>query len=114
MNRLTHVTGSGEATMVDVSGKRPQRRRAKAQGRIELADQTVRLIRENDMKKGDVLAVARLAGIQAAKQAAIQLGVKDLTQGKVMVIGATGSIGSVCSRLLAQAIGEEQATTEEG
>ncbi len=70
MNRLTHVTGSGEASMVDVSAKVPQRRRARAQGRIELAEETVRLVRENNMKKGDVLAVARLAGIMAAKQTA--------------------------------------------
>lgn len=51
---------------------------------------------------GNSLTVA--ATLEAAKQAVIQMGATDLTQGKVMVIGATGSIGSVCARLLAQAI----------
>ena len=70
MPKLTHVDGRGEACMVDVSGKPPQRRIARARGRIVLAAETLRLIRKNKMKKGDVLAVARLAGIQAAKQTA--------------------------------------------
>jgi predicted amino acid dehydrogenase len=51
---------------------------------------------------GNSLTVA--ATLEAAKQAVIKMGATDLTQGKVMVIGATGSIGSVCSRLIAQAI----------
>jgi predicted amino acid dehydrogenase len=51
---------------------------------------------------GNSLTVA--ATLEAAKQAVIKMGARDLTQGKVMVIGATGSIGSVCARLLAQAI----------
>jgi predicted amino acid dehydrogenase len=51
---------------------------------------------------GNSLTVA--ATLEAAKQAVIQMGAKDLTKGKVMVIGATGSIGAVCARLLAQAI----------
>ena len=51
---------------------------------------------------GNSLTVA--ATLEAAKQAVIQMGATDLTKGKVMVIGATGSIGSVCARLLAQAI----------
>ena len=51
---------------------------------------------------GNSLTVA--ATLEAAKQAVIQMGAQDLTKGKVMVIGATGSIGSVCARLLAQAI----------
>lgn len=70
MDKLTHVDGDGKAAMVDVSHKPPQHRRARAAGRIRLAPDTVRLIRENRMKKGDVLAVARIAGIQAAKQTA--------------------------------------------
>ena len=51
---------------------------------------------------GNSLTVA--ATLEAAKQAVINMGATDLTKGKVMIIGATGSIGSVCSRLLAQAI----------
>ena len=52
---------------------------------------------------GNSLTVA--ATLETAKQAALKLGVTDLTHGNAMVIGATGSIGSVCSRLLAQALG---------
>jgi predicted amino acid dehydrogenase len=51
---------------------------------------------------GNSLTVA--ATLESAKQAVMNLGVKDLTQGKVMIVGATGSIGSICARLLAQAI----------
>lgn len=56
--------------MVDVSGKIPQLRIARATGKILLNEKTISLIRENTMKKGDVLGVARIAGIQAAKQTA--------------------------------------------
>lgn len=68
MSEFSHVDGQGKASMVDVSGKPPQRRIARAKGSIRLQAETVRMIRENAMKKGDVLAVARIAGIQAAKQ----------------------------------------------
>jgi len=53
--------------MVDVGAKKPQLRRARAIGRIDLAPETVALVRDNQMKKGDVLTVAQIAGIQAAK-----------------------------------------------
>jgi cyclic pyranopterin phosphate synthase len=68
MSELSHVDGAGKASMVDVSGKAPLRRTARAAGRITLAAETVRLLRENRIKKGDVLTVAKIAGIQAAKQ----------------------------------------------
>jgi cyclic pyranopterin phosphate synthase len=67
--RLTHVDEAGKARMVDVSGKRPVRRTATAAGRIDLAPSTVALVRANGMAKGDVIAVARLAGIMGAKKA---------------------------------------------
>ena len=70
MAQFSHIDDTGRARMVDVSPKTPQRRRARAQGRIDLAPMTVALIRENQIKKGDVLAVAQIAGIQAAKQTA--------------------------------------------
>ena len=54
--------------MVDVTAKPPQRRVAKAQGRIRLAPSTAVLIAENKMRKGEVLTVAEIAGIQAAKR----------------------------------------------
>lgn len=67
--RLTHVDETGKARMVDVSGKKPVRRTATAAGRIDLAPATVALVRANGIAKGDVLAVARLAGIMGAKRA---------------------------------------------
>jgi cyclic pyranopterin phosphate synthase len=54
--------------MVDVSAKAPQLRVARAQGAIVLAGKTIELIRENQIRKGDVLTVAELAGVQAAKR----------------------------------------------
>lgn len=68
MRRLSHVDKDGRAVMVDVSGKKTQLRVAKASGRISLAEATVGLIRDNSMAKGDVLAAAEIAGIQAAKR----------------------------------------------
>ncbi|HUS91393.1 MAG TPA: cyclic pyranopterin monophosphate synthase MoaC [Phycisphaerae bacterium] len=70
MDRLTHVDDSGRANMVDVGAKPPQRRTARAEGSISLAPETLRRVRENAMKKGDVLTVAQVAGIQAAKRTA--------------------------------------------
>ncbi|MEY4484924.1 MAG: cyclic pyranopterin monophosphate synthase MoaC [Verrucomicrobiota bacterium] len=65
---LTHTNEQGEASMVDVSAKALSHREAIATGRIQLQPATLELIRQNQIKKGDVLAVARIAGIQAAKQ----------------------------------------------
>ena len=70
MDHLTHVDEEGRARMVDVSAKERVRRTARASGRIELAPETLRLIRENLIEKGDVLAVARVAGLAAAKRTA--------------------------------------------
>lgn len=64
---LSHTDSSGRARMVDVGSKPDQLRIARAEGRIVLGQETIRLIRENLMKKGDVLTVAEIAGIQAAK-----------------------------------------------
>ncbi len=68
MNELTHVDNNGNARMVDVGNKSIQKRRAVAQGTIILQTKTIELIRENELKKGDVLTVSEIAGIQAAKQ----------------------------------------------
>lgn len=67
-SNLSHVDEHGRAVMVDVSGKTPQRRTAKASGRIRLAPATLTLVAGNALKKGDVFTVAELAGIQAAKR----------------------------------------------
>ena len=86
MPGLTHIDGEGRAIMVDVNGKTPQRRTARASGRIALASETIALIRENSIKKGDVLAVAEIAGIQAAKQCATLIPLcHPLQLGKVTV-----------------------------
>lgn len=67
MAELTHVDEQGRARMVDVGPKPAQRRRARAAGHILLAPETMARIEENRIKKGDVLGVAQVAGIQAAK-----------------------------------------------
>ena len=68
MDELSHTDNSGNARMVDVSGKQPLKREAAASGFIELQERTLELVRQNEIKKGDVLSAARIAGIQAAKQ----------------------------------------------
>jgi len=68
MKRLTHVAGDGRAQIVDVSAKPLSARTAIATGKIRLQPETVDLISENRIAKGDVFATARIAGIQAAKQ----------------------------------------------
>ncbi|MEE8055765.1 MAG: cyclic pyranopterin monophosphate synthase MoaC [Gammaproteobacteria bacterium] len=70
MAKLTHFNRKGEAQMVDVGTKTATRRVAIAEGQILMHPETVRLIREGGHKKGDVLAVARIAGIMAAKKTA--------------------------------------------
>jgi cyclic pyranopterin phosphate synthase len=68
MTKLTHLDAEGKARMVDVSEKAETARRAVARGRILLGAETVRLLRENAVPKGDALGVARIAGILAAKR----------------------------------------------
>lgn len=66
--KLTHVDARGEASMVDVSPKPVVLREAVARGEIRLARTTIQLIESNQVAKGNVLATARIAGIQAAKR----------------------------------------------
>jgi cyclic pyranopterin phosphate synthase len=71
MNRtgvLTHFDARGQAHMVDVSAKEPTHRVARAQGRIRMSAPTLDAIEKGNARKGDVLAVARIAAIQAAKR----------------------------------------------
>lgn len=68
--RLTHVDEAGAAHMVDVSAKAETTRQAVAHGRISMSAEAARAIIEGSAKKGDVLAVARVAGIMAAKKTA--------------------------------------------
>ena len=68
MSKLSHTNQEGKANMVDVGHKPNQLRTAKAEGFISLGKETIRLIKENQMKKGDVLTIAEIAGIQCAKR----------------------------------------------
>lgn len=68
MERLSHIGADGRAQMVDVSAKPMSARTAVAAGKIRLRPETVELVRKNKVAKGDVIATARIAGIQAAKE----------------------------------------------
>ena len=68
MRTLTHFDAQGQAHMVDVAAKHPTHRIAVAQGRITLLPATLALIESGNAKKGDVLGIARIAGIQGAKR----------------------------------------------
>ncbi len=68
MSGLTHLDADGAAHMVDVGGKAPTQRQAVATGRIAMSVAAAAAIRDGLVKKGDVLAVARVAGIMAAKK----------------------------------------------
>ena len=67
-NRLTHLDPLGRARMVDVTPKEPTHRRAVARGRVHMTAETTDLVARGAIAKGDVLSVARVAGIQAAKR----------------------------------------------
>ena len=67
---FSHLDEQGRAVMVDVSSKQRVRRTARAAGRVLMQPETLRLMAENLLKKGDALAVARVAGIAAAKRTA--------------------------------------------
>jgi len=66
---FTHLDPLGRARMVDVTPKEPTHRRAIARGRVHMTPETASAVTQGAIKKGDVLAVARVAGIQAAKRA---------------------------------------------
>ncbi len=68
VQKLSHINSKGKANMVDVGHKSIQLRTASASGNIILSPATIKLIKENEIKKGDVLTIAEIAGIQAAKK----------------------------------------------
>lgn len=70
MSGLTHFDAEGQAHMVDVSGKADTARLAVAEGYIKMSAETLAIIQDGSAKKGDVLGVARLAGIMGAKRTA--------------------------------------------
>ena len=94
MKRLSHVDDEGRAQMVDVGAKVPVRRIARAKGTIRLAAETRELVKNNQIAKGDVLTVAQIAGIQAAKQ--------------------TPALIPLCHPLLLDKIAVDMSLTEEG
>jgi cyclic pyranopterin phosphate synthase len=67
-NKLTHVDSKGRARMVDVTAKIPTKRVARAEAFVEMMPATLKLLESNRLPKGNALEVARIAGIQAAKQ----------------------------------------------
>lgn len=68
MTKLTHLDDAGKAAMVDIAGKPATERQAIAEGRITMSAEALAAIRQGAVKKGDVLATARIAGIMAAKK----------------------------------------------
>jgi len=68
MKKLTHINKKGDAQLVDITDKALSHRKAIAEGSIQLNKDTLKLIENNLIKKGDVLNTARIAGIQAAKK----------------------------------------------
>lgn len=70
MSKLTHLSDAGEAAMVDVGAKQATHRQAVATGHIAMTPDALNAIRDSDIKKGDVIAAARIAGIMAAKKTA--------------------------------------------
>lgn len=70
MTKLTHLDEEGEAHMVNIGDKRPTKRQAIAAGRITMKTETLQAVKAGNAPKGDVLSVARIAGIMAAKNTA--------------------------------------------
>jgi cyclic pyranopterin phosphate synthase len=68
MKKLTHINQKGDAQLVDITDKAITERKAIAEGSIQLNKETLKLIQDNLIKKGDVLNTSRIAGIQAAKK----------------------------------------------
>tara|TARA_Y100000590_G_scaffold420689_1_gene523657 strand:+ start:17033 stop:17506 length:474 start_codon:yes stop_codon:yes gene_type:complete len=70
MKKLTHINSKGEAKIVDIGNKNISSRTATCSGKVIVSEKTIRLIQEDKVKKGDVLSVARIAGIMASKKTA--------------------------------------------
>ena len=115
MKRLSHVGADGRAQMVDVSTKPVSIRRAIASGKIRLREETLNLVSKNQIAKGDVLATARIAGIQAAKQTAQLIPLchtLPLGEIKVDLIASADGVEARCTaRTVAQTGVEMEALT---
>ena len=119
MNELTHTDESGRAHMVNTGGKPVQHRKAVAGGRINMLPATLQMVGENMMKKGDVITVAEIAGIQAAKQCgsliplchnitldqvSVSLGLDDKGIAAVSTVRCTGRTGVEMEALTAVSV----------
>lgn len=121
MPELTHLNDEGRASMVDVSDKEPSARRAVARATVRVSAETAKLVAAGDAPKGDVIGVARVAGIQAAKRTAeliplchplalSYVGVEgsiDATQGLIELIAearTTGATGVEMEALTAASV----------
>jgi len=115
MRRLSHVGADGRARMVDVSKKPLSARTAVAAGKIQLRKETVDLVRRNEIAKGDVIATARIAGIQAAKQTAHLIPLCHtipLTEVKIDIVMSGNAAEVTCTaRTVAQTGVEMEALT---
>ena len=89
MKKLTHIDDQGKVKMVDIGHKPIQYRIAKGEGYIRLNSETIKLIKENSLKKGDVLAIAEIAGIQGAKQTSNLIPLCHLIQTTVIKVQTT-------------------------
>jgi cyclic pyranopterin monophosphate synthase len=120
MTKLTHLDETGAARMVDVSEKATTHRIAMASGHITMSKQALAAIRDNNIAKGDVLAVARVAGIMAAKKtsaliplchplpitkAAIDFDWRDDGIAVRATVGTTGQTGVEMEALTAASVG---------
>src|SRR5438094_10364789 len=115
MRQLSHVGADGRAQMVDVSAKPMSKRKAVASGKIQLQRDTIELITNDQIAKGDVLATARIAGIQAAKQTAQLIPLchtLPLGEIKVDLIASADGVEARCTaRTVAQTGAEMEALT---
>jgi cyclic pyranopterin phosphate synthase len=115
VKRLSHIGADGRAQMVDVSAKPVSVRRAIASGKIRLQPETIELINKNQIAKGDVLATARIAGIQAAKQTAQLIPLchtLPLGEVKIDLVASADGIEAKCTaRTVAQTGVEMEALT---
>src|SRR5947209_421406 len=115
MRRLTHIGRDGRAQMVDVSAKSMSKRRAVAAGKIRLRRETLDLIKNDRIAKGNVFATARIAGIQAAKQTAQLIPLchtLPLSEVKIDIVAASDGAEATCTaKTVAQTGVEMEALT---
>jgi len=106
MKKLSHTNQEGKANMVDVGHKPNQLRTAIAEGFISLGKETIQLIKENQMKKGDVLTIAEIAGIQGAKRTSELIPLCHPLQLTKVDVKATIEESGVRIKSLARCIGQ--------